>query len=619
MNIRILFSPCDCLTRFDSNQSFVNAVLSANSDPKLVMKGITHGACDYLLKPVRIEELKNIWQHVIRRKKSDKKDRNNSDNQDKPHSGTAEGTPDQKLNKKRKDQNEDEDEDRDENGLDNDDPTTQKKPRVVWSVELHRKFVAAVNQLGIDKAVPKKILDLMNVDKLTRENVASHLQKYRLYLKRISTVANQQANMVAALGSTDASFLQMNSMNGLGLPNLAGHGQFQSTPFRNLPPSGMLGRLNSPAALGLRGLPAPGAIQLGHPSPAGHSANGQSHFQPVSGPGNNGNMLQGMQMSLELEQLQSNKGVSYIRDLPSHIDDTLAFPVSNGFSDAKIAVGSSNSPFLGVSNKPLMLGGDSRGAQDVQKFGKQSSIGVASIESGFASHFPDHGRNDGIWSTTVQSTGVQPNSFNLGDCFKQNTLHPGDVRDSISAMGLQSGGSLTDVSSISSLPIHLQDSKADIQCQIASMNGSSGQIIQNDRQVWEDSRLDAPYNSNAVCGSINNTIPMNGLGSPIGQSLDSNNTMFHRTTSFNSTGQSNFVDPSLMKHQNDVGNSAMETLLRSKEAYMIGQQKLQGSYVSNNFGSLEDMVNVMVKQEQDKLKLTEADYGSGTYSLRTCI
>jgi two-component response regulator (ARR-B family) len=50
-----------------------------------------------------------------------------------------------------------------------------KKPRVVWSAELHQQFVNAVNQLGIDKAVPKRILDLMNVQGLTRENVASHL------------------------------------------------------------------------------------------------------------------------------------------------------------------------------------------------------------------------------------------------------------------------------------------------------------------------------------------------------------------------------------------------------------------------------------------------------------
>lgn len=33
-----------------------------------------------------------------------------------------------------------------------------------------------VSSLVITEAVPKKILDLMNVDGLTRENVASHLQ-----------------------------------------------------------------------------------------------------------------------------------------------------------------------------------------------------------------------------------------------------------------------------------------------------------------------------------------------------------------------------------------------------------------------------------------------------------
>ena len=38
----------------------------------------------------------------------------------------------------------------------------------------------AVNHLGIKNAVPKTILQLMNVEGMTRENVASHLQKYRL-------------------------------------------------------------------------------------------------------------------------------------------------------------------------------------------------------------------------------------------------------------------------------------------------------------------------------------------------------------------------------------------------------------------------------------------------------
>ena len=42
-------------------------MMSANSDSSVVLRGIIHGAVDYLLKPVRIEELRNIWHHIVRR------------------------------------------------------------------------------------------------------------------------------------------------------------------------------------------------------------------------------------------------------------------------------------------------------------------------------------------------------------------------------------------------------------------------------------------------------------------------------------------------------------------------------------------------------------------------
>ncbi|XP_022931036.1 two-component response regulator-like APRR2 isoform X2 [Cucurbita moschata] len=58
-----------------------------------------------------------------------------------------------------------------------------KKTKVDWSPELHRKFIQAVEQLGIDRAIPSKILELMKVEGLTRHNVASHLQKYRMQKK----------------------------------------------------------------------------------------------------------------------------------------------------------------------------------------------------------------------------------------------------------------------------------------------------------------------------------------------------------------------------------------------------------------------------------------------------
>ncbi|KAL3615298.1 glucokinase [Castilleja foliolosa] len=52
----------------------------------------------------------------------------------------------------------------------------KKKVKVDWTLELHRRFVQAVEQIGVDKAVPSKILEIMGISCLTRHNVASHLQ-----------------------------------------------------------------------------------------------------------------------------------------------------------------------------------------------------------------------------------------------------------------------------------------------------------------------------------------------------------------------------------------------------------------------------------------------------------
>ena len=43
--------------------------MSSNGETPVVLQGVTHGAVDFLIKPVRIEELRNLWQHVIRRRK----------------------------------------------------------------------------------------------------------------------------------------------------------------------------------------------------------------------------------------------------------------------------------------------------------------------------------------------------------------------------------------------------------------------------------------------------------------------------------------------------------------------------------------------------------------------
>ncbi|XP_073049080.1 transcription factor HHO3 [Primulina eburnea] len=62
---------------------------------------------------------------------------------------------------------------------------SQRKERRSWLPELHRRFEHALQQLGGSHvATPKRIRELMKVDGLTNDEVKSHLQKYRLHMRR---------------------------------------------------------------------------------------------------------------------------------------------------------------------------------------------------------------------------------------------------------------------------------------------------------------------------------------------------------------------------------------------------------------------------------------------------
>ncbi|ONK75335.1 uncharacterized protein A4U43_C03F15770 [Asparagus officinalis] len=166
-------------------------VISSDEATETVVRGIKAGATDYLVKPSSLATFRNIWQHAYRKElASKKKGRRNED---------ADG----------------------------------EKLRLKWTHDLHQKFSYAVNILGLDKAVPKKILELMNIPNLTKEHVASHLQKFRKFLKtkggRQSTKMTPE--MLAAVSARISSDMELGGCSGAqNGPVMPGH------PFNQQPP-----------------------------------------------------------------------------------------------------------------------------------------------------------------------------------------------------------------------------------------------------------------------------------------------------------------------------------------------------------------------------------------------
>lgn len=150
-------------------------------DIKNSLIGGGNGVTVYFMKSLSVNEMNNLWATAMAREKN------------KRELSSGKSLHVENAENKRARENDD------QNG------NVEKKPRVVWTKEMHQKFLEAVAQLGHDskiildllcynlcpiliifvslfrvsEAFPKKIVELMNVPGLTRENVASHLQVCR--------------------------------------------------------------------------------------------------------------------------------------------------------------------------------------------------------------------------------------------------------------------------------------------------------------------------------------------------------------------------------------------------------------------------------------------------------
>lgn len=70
----------------------------------------------------------------------------------------------------------------------------ETRKRMVWTEPLRERFLKALDQLGTFTAMPKDILKVMDVPGLTRENISSHLQKYRIKLEKEQALRHTNTN-----------------------------------------------------------------------------------------------------------------------------------------------------------------------------------------------------------------------------------------------------------------------------------------------------------------------------------------------------------------------------------------------------------------------------------------
>jgi len=363
--------------------------------------------------------------------------------------------------------------------------------------------------------------------------------------------------MVAALGTTDSSFLRMGSLSGVGhLQSLSGAQQFHNNTFGAFGPGGMTGRLNTSVGVNVHGLPTSETLPLGHAQNFRKSIHDPLMFQPA--------ITGGMPLSTGLNQFQHNKGVgigvSPIQTIHPFIDVQPNFSMSNKLPDLipKPTIGCSPSTVLDVSNNALVLKADSENTQGGVVFGQTS---LASQNSQFSLPLLDQGRCTDIWSNTVQSSVT--NSYPPCETFQ--------------------GRNLSGASTITSLSNQSHDSLKDMHCQVVLMPNNSGHISNHvvPFQGWDISNDDSAFPSNIFGNSIDSLINTDGHNSM--------NSIYNKNMDFS------FFDPLVMKPDGITGLSE-ENTLKQQQGYIMNHDKSQNNTAANNLGSLEEFVSSMMDQ-----------------------
>ncbi|KAK1352090.1 hypothetical protein POM88_053804 [Heracleum sosnowskyi] len=170
------------------HQEFQIPVVLMSGDAEAINlgEGSQSGASFFIVKPISTEDVKSMWEFGNQWKKKLAKGKNIiTDNGHDNYNADDIGNKLYEKKSKRKLQIIDKDDHDDSKNIAmKSEFLVTKRNKVVWTPNLHGKFISALQHLGPQRSVPRNILQVMNVPGLRRENIASHLQKFKDYQKK---------------------------------------------------------------------------------------------------------------------------------------------------------------------------------------------------------------------------------------------------------------------------------------------------------------------------------------------------------------------------------------------------------------------------------------------------
>ncbi|KAG9456258.1 hypothetical protein H6P81_000766 [Aristolochia fimbriata] len=145
---------------------------SSNEDEEALKRVADQNGCFYMTKPASVEDLENLWKYVGWRRIDKGIDLDMSTRDEAINETSASQIEITSKNNKKK--------------IKLQVSAGKKKAQFLWTFPLQIRFFKAVNKLGLHKAIPTDIINMMKVPKLTRQNVASRLQKYRQFVDKVN-------------------------------------------------------------------------------------------------------------------------------------------------------------------------------------------------------------------------------------------------------------------------------------------------------------------------------------------------------------------------------------------------------------------------------------------------